>query len=118
MTGAENYSPFSLGKLLGGKLQEEIEFRGETTFVILPADLREVAKFCKEELSFDYLLDISSVDNFGDEPRFEIVYELYSMTLAIHLRLKIARLGGCTARCRPSPIFGRRPTGTSGRFST
>ena len=38
---------------------------------------------------FDYLLDISSVDHFGDEPRFEIVYELYSMTLAIHLRLKM-----------------------------
>lgn len=79
----------SLGKLLGGKLQEKIEFRGESTFVILPADLREVAKFCKDELSFDYLIDISSVDNFGEEPRFEIVYELYSMTLAIHLRLKL-----------------------------
>jgi NADH-quinone oxidoreductase subunit C len=79
----------SLGKLLGAKLQEKIEFRGESTFVILPADLREVAKFCKDELSFDYLIDISSVDNFGEEPRFEIVYELYSMTLAIHLRLKL-----------------------------
>ena len=79
----------SLGKLLGGKLQEKIEFRGESTFVILPTDLREVAQFCKDELSFDYLVDITSVDNFGDEPRFEIVYELYSMTLAIHLRLKL-----------------------------
>src|SRR5688572_9777746 len=79
----------SLGKLLGGKLQEKIEFRDESTFVILPADLREVAKFCKDELSFDYLIDITSVDNFGGEPRFEIVYELYSMTLAIHLRLKL-----------------------------
>ena len=57
--------------------------------MIAARDLREVAKFCKEELSFDYLLDISSVDNFGDEPRFEIVYELYSMTLAVHLRLKL-----------------------------
>ncbi|PZR76767.1 MAG: NADH-quinone oxidoreductase subunit C, partial [Chthoniobacterales bacterium] len=79
----------SLGKLLGAKIQEKIEFRGETTFVILPADLREVAQFCRDELSFDYLVDITSVDNFGDEPRFEIVYELYSMTLAIHLRLKL-----------------------------
>jgi NADH-quinone oxidoreductase subunit C len=47
-----------------------------------------VAQFCKAELSFDYLIDISSVDNFGDEPRFEIVYELYSITLGVHLRLK------------------------------
>jgi NADH-quinone oxidoreductase subunit C len=87
MTGQDLLA--SLAKLLGAKLQEKIEFRGESTFVILPADLREVAKFCKDELSFDYLIDISSVDNFGEEPRFEIVYELYSMTLAIHLRLKL-----------------------------
>jgi NADH-quinone oxidoreductase subunit C len=87
MTGPELLT--SLGKLLGPKLQEKVEFRGESTFVIRPAELREVAKFCKEELSFDYLIDISSVDNFGDEPRFEVIYELYSMTLAIHLRLKL-----------------------------
>ncbi len=87
MTGPELLS--SLGKLFGSKVQEQIEFRGETTFVIAAADLREVAKFCKEELSFDYLLDVSSVDNFGSEPRFEIVYELYSMTLTVHLRLKL-----------------------------
>ena len=79
----------SLETLFGSKIQEKIEFRGETTFVIDPRDLREVAKFSKEELSFDYLLDISSVDNFGSEPRFEVVYELYSMTLAVHLRLKL-----------------------------
>jgi len=87
MTGPELLS--SLGQLLGAKIREKVEFRGETTFTILPTDLREVAKFCKDELSFDYLLDITSVDNFGEEPRFEIVYELYSMTLAIHLRLKL-----------------------------
>jgi NADH-quinone oxidoreductase subunit C len=78
----------SLTKLLGDKLQQKIDFRGETTFVIGLADLREVAKFCRDELAFDYLLDIASVDNFGEEPRFEMVYELYSMTLGMHLRLK------------------------------
>ena len=80
----------SLEKILGDKLQRKIEFRGETTFVILPADLLEVAKFCRDELGLDYLLDITSVDNFGEEPRFEIVYELYSMALATHLRLKLS----------------------------
>jgi len=87
MTGPELLG--SLGQLLGAKVREKIEFRGETTFAILADDLHEVAKFCRDELSFDYLLDITSVDNFGEEPRFEIVYELYSMTLAIHLRLKL-----------------------------
>ncbi len=87
MTGEELLG--SLGKLLGDKIVAKAEFRGETTFTIVRAHLREVAKFCRDELSFDYLLDITSVDNFGDEPRFEVVYELYSMTLAVHLRLKL-----------------------------
>src|SRR5207237_10165560 len=54
-----------------------------------PADLRGIAKFCRDELSFDYLIDITGVDNFGEEPRFEIVYELYSMPLGAHVRLKL-----------------------------
>ncbi|HEY1582562.1 MAG TPA: NADH-quinone oxidoreductase subunit C [Chthoniobacterales bacterium] len=87
MTGPELLS--SLSKLFGAKIQERIEFRGESTFVIDAAEIHEVAQFCRDELSFDYLLDISSVDNFGTEPRFEVVYELYSMTLAVHLRLKL-----------------------------
>ena len=88
MTAAELL--VSVEKTLGEKLQRKIEFRGETTFVILPAHLRETAKFCRDELGLDYLLDITSVDNFGEEPRFEIVYELYSMSLATHLRLKLS----------------------------
>jgi len=79
----------SLEKSLGTTIQHKTEFRGETTYMISPSDLREVAKFCRDELSFDYLIDITSIDNFGEEPRFEIVYELYSMPLGVHLRLKL-----------------------------
>jgi hypothetical protein len=48
MTGQELLA--SLEKLFGDKLQAKIEFRGETTFTILATDLREVAKFCREDL--------------------------------------------------------------------
>ena len=87
MTGAELLD--SLGQLLGPKIMERTDFRGETSYVILPENLREVMKFCRDELSFDYLLDITSVDNFGEEPRFEVVYELYSLAMAVHLRFKL-----------------------------
>ena len=87
MTGPELLE--SLGQLLGKKLIEKTEFRGETTYAIAPADLREVARFCRDDLSFDYLLDITSIDNSGEDPRFEIVYELYSLTLSVHLRLRV-----------------------------
>src|SRR6184192_2458695 len=76
-------------KAFEAKLQLKTEFRGETTYTIAASDLRLVAKFCRDDLSFDYLIDISSIDNFGEEPRFEIVYELYSMRLAAYLRLKL-----------------------------
>ena len=87
MTSAELLA--ALSRMLGDKLQEKVEFRGETSFIILSGDLRDVAKSCRDHVSFDYLLDITSVDNFGEEPRFEIVYELYSMSQGVHLRLKV-----------------------------
>jgi NADH-quinone oxidoreductase subunit C len=39
-------------------------------------------------MGFDYLVDVSSVDHFGQEPRYEMVYELYSLREEFHLRLK------------------------------
>ena len=69
---------------------KKTEFRGELTYVLPVARLAEIAAHCKEALGFDYLTDISSVDNFGEEPRFELVYELYSMGSGLHLRLKTA----------------------------
>ena len=65
------------------------EFRGETALTIQATDVAEVCRFCKESLGFDYLIDVASVDNFGEEPRFEVVYELSSITTHDHLRLKL-----------------------------
>jgi NADH-quinone oxidoreductase subunit C len=79
----------SLEKSFGKRLQQKTEFRSERTYTISAHDLREIAKFCRDDLSFDYLLDITSIDNFGEEPRFEIVYHLYSMPYGVNLRLKL-----------------------------
>ena len=79
----------SLNKSFEGKLQNTTEFRGETTCTIQESDVRDIAKSCRDDLSFDYLLDITSIDNFGEEPRFEIVYHLYSMPYGAHLRLRL-----------------------------
>jgi NADH-quinone oxidoreductase subunit C len=79
----------SLEKSFSEKIHNKTEFRGETTCTIEADDLREIMKFCRDGLLFDYLIDITSIDNFGEEPRFEIVYHLYSMPHAVHLRLKL-----------------------------
>lgn len=64
------------------------EFRGEQTISVLTERLHDIARFCRDELGFDMLLDLSSVDHFGEEMRFEMVYQLYSLEDRILLRLK------------------------------
>ena len=73
------------GELITGPF----EFRSETSLKVLDAErMPEVCAFAKSELGFDYLVDISSVDNYGDDPRFTIVYHLYGYGHRCYLRLK------------------------------
>jgi NADH-quinone oxidoreductase subunit C len=87
MTLSELLNP--LEGVFGSKIYNKAEFRGETSYSIAANDLRDIARFCRDELLFDYLVDVTSIDNFGEEHRFEIVYHLYSMPHAVHLRLKL-----------------------------
>jgi len=72
------------------KVLQKIEFRGETTLRVERAEIKELARFCRDDLGFTYLLDLTGVDHFGEEPRFEVVYELYHFEAGLHLRLKIS----------------------------
>lgn len=67
------------------------EFRGEHWVVVTLERLKALLSYCKSELGFDYLIDISSVDHGQDaEPRFEMVYELYGLeSHHQHLRVKV-----------------------------
>ncbi len=70
-------------------ISEPVEFRGELTLNLTDADkIVEVCEFAKRELGFDYLIDISTLDHYGDDPRFSVVYELYGIECRQHLRLK------------------------------
>jgi len=73
----------------GDLLPEPAEFRGEVTLVVADAErIAEVCEFSKKSQGFNMLLDISSIDNYGEDPRWTIVYELYGMESKTHLRLK------------------------------
>jgi len=71
------------------KVLQRIEFRGETTLVVERDAIKEICQFAKAELGFNFLLDLSGLDHFGEEPRFEIAYELLALERGDHLRLKI-----------------------------
>jgi len=77
----------SLNETFPGQIGTPVEFRGETTVSIPKAAIPAVAAHLKK-LGFLFLLDISSVDHFGDEPRFEMVYEFYDLDTNAHLRVK------------------------------
>lgn len=78
----------ALREALGASLLSEAEFRGETTLSVSLEALPKALALCKDKLGFELLLDISSLDHFGDDPRFEVVYELASLDDTRHLRLK------------------------------
>jgi NADH-quinone oxidoreductase subunit C len=78
-----------LREKFGEILSAPAEFRGETTLLLSdPGQIANVCAFARNELGFDYLVDVSSVDNYGEDPRFTIVYELYGYGHLQYLRLK------------------------------
>jgi NADH-quinone oxidoreductase subunit C len=78
-----------LREKFGELVTEPSEFRCETTVVVNDAErIAEVCSFAKGELGFNYLVDLSPVDNYGDDSRFTVVYELYGYSHRQHLRIK------------------------------
>jgi NADH-quinone oxidoreductase subunit C len=73
--------------------------RGQLAIVVARGHLREACAVLRDdaELQFTFLSDITCVDWYPSEPRFEVVYELLSMKQKRHVRLKV-RLAGDDAR--------------------
>jgi NADH-quinone oxidoreductase subunit C len=80
----------------GAAVVDTHEFRGDTTAVVERTALVEALRFCRDEpaLAFDMLTDLTAADYLKypgreDGPRFEVVYQLYSLQYNHRLRLKI-----------------------------
>jgi NADH-quinone oxidoreductase subunit C len=67
-----------------------IEYRGETTIVVPRELLRAAAQQCRDnpELAFNMLSDVTCVDRFPIEPRFELNYQLVSLDRRARVRLR------------------------------
>jgi NADH-quinone oxidoreductase subunit C len=73
----------------GDLISEPVEFRGEISVQIGdPEQIVEVCAYAKSDLDFCYLVDITSIDNYGDDPRWTIVYHLRGLRNGCELRLK------------------------------
>ena len=87
-----------LARLLSWKANavESAKFdRDELTIVVKRAAIREACAILRDDpaLAFNFLADITAVDWYPNEPRFDVVYHLLSISRHKRVRLKV-RLSG------------------------
>ena len=71
------------------KIQSTSVQHGDVTLVIGRESLLEIVTFLKNKpYEYSLLLDLTCVDFIGQEPRFEMVYHLFSLTKNHRLRIK------------------------------
>lgn len=75
----------------GASITGTQEFRGDLAVTVKKNDIARVCEFLRDdpELAFDMVIDLSGVDMYRPEGRFEVVYTLYSVRNKKYLRLKV-----------------------------
>lgn len=88
-------------------IAEVIESKGETTIVVPADELLRISEYLATDpaLLFSFLSDISSVDRFPLEPRFEVNYHLLSLEKQVRLRLKVRLPGRDPAVHSVTPVW-------------
>ena len=80
--------------------------RGELTLVIRPDRIRPVCEFLKARRGFRFLSDVTAVDWYPSEPRFELIYHLYCHERHERLRLKCRLSGEQPEIASVVPVWG------------
>lgn len=62
---------------------------GDDCAFVRPAGIVEVCRFLKAEAQFDMAPYITAVDYLGQQPRFEVVYNLFSTKTQARVRLRV-----------------------------
>ena len=94
-TGTMDLALQDLGKYIAGQLPENVlgnEFDfGELMLLARPEGIVKVLKFLRDDVNcrFKQLVDVCGVDYPEREPRFEVVYNLLSLTNNSRIRVKV-----------------------------
>jgi len=80
-----------LSSLAQGVVESSEEFRGELTVTLKSEAIVRACTVLRDdpELAFDMLIDLTAVDRYRPEARFEVVYHLYSLSNRRYLALKV-----------------------------
>ena len=70
-------------------------FRGDITIVVDSERIADVCRYCRDTkgLEYNFLSDVMGIDYYPQEPRFAVVYQLYSMPHNHSLCLKVYLTG-------------------------
>ncbi len=65
-------------------------YRGDDTAIVKKEALLDIFMFLRDdkELLYNFMMDLTAVDYLGKEPRFEVVYHLYSLAYNRRVRIK------------------------------
>jgi NADH-quinone oxidoreductase subunit C len=76
---------------LGEKLLSVETFRDQTTLVVEPEGLVEVGRVLHDdpELQFNFLAALTAVDFWPDEPRFNVLYQFYSLEHKVFVGMRV-----------------------------
>ncbi len=85
-----NQIALNIKEALPDAVESYFEAFGELTVVIARNKIFEVCRYVHDEpeLDFDFITDICSVDYPNESPRFEMIYQFYSIKLNHRIRLK------------------------------
>jgi NADH-quinone oxidoreductase subunit C len=78
---------------LGEGLVAREDFRGQTCLELAPSSLLPAARSLRDELGFNFLAGLTASDAWPSEPRFSLIYVVYSVAHNAFLRLRV-RLPG------------------------
>ncbi len=89
-------NPITIAEQIRDKFQEDvvdtIEFRNQVSIIIKKERLKEIMSLLhfSSDYIFDYLVDLCGVDYLNRKtPRFEVVYNLFSMKHRHSLRVRV-----------------------------
>src|SRR4051794_36147726 len=77
-----------IAREFAGRELQFATYLGQRFITIDPAAASRLVEYLKSEEDFDYLVDLTAVDFLPRDPRFDLVYILYSFGLNQRIRVK------------------------------
>jgi NADH-quinone oxidoreductase subunit C len=73
----------------GDDIHDVDRYANEDTVYVEKKRIQDICRYLKEEENFEYFVDLGGIDNFTDEDRYEVFYNIVSVERQKRIRLKV-----------------------------